>query len=140
MTDLTEQFNISLNHPGEDDLTAMRANWFFLQMAIGGVGIRDGFAGLFIPGWTTTITTADTGSPLDYSEPTEVLIAKTYTDTSPNVLRQFKYVLTWTGGFLTQVVYWNYDATGSPQWQVVTGGTITITRDATGNMTGATSA
>ena len=140
MTDLIEQFNISLNHPGETDLTTMRANWFWLQMAIGGVGIRDGMAGLFIPGWTTTVTTASTASPLDYSEPTVITIAKTYTDISPNELRQFRYNLTWTSTFLTGIVYQHYDATASPQWATVTGGTITITRDASGNFTGATSA
>jgi len=139
MTDLVENFNISLNHPGEDDLAIMRANWFWLHMAIGGVGLRDGLAGLFAPEWTTVVTTADTGSPLDYSQPTEILMSKTYTD-SPQTVRQFKYVLTWVGGFLTGVVYWNYDATASPQWQIVTGGTITITRDAVGNFTGATPA
>jgi len=140
MTDLVESFNISLNKPAETDLTTMRANWFFLTMALGGVGVRDGLAGLYIPGWTTTVTTSDTGSPLDYTYPTTIVIAKTYTDSSPNVLRQFRYTLTWTSNYLTGIVYENYDATASPQWQTVTGGTITITRDASGNFTGATSA
>ena len=144
MTDLVEAFNISLNKPGETDLTTMRANWFWLQMAIGAIGIRDGFVGLYIPGWTTTVTTASTASPLDYSEPTVVTIAKTYTDVSPNVLRQFRYNLTWdeTGAtpLLTAIVYQNYDATASPQWATVTGGTITITRSAAGRFIGATSA
>lgn len=140
MTDLIESFNISLNHPGEDDLTLMRNNWFFLLMSMGGIGIRDGNAGLYIPGWTTTVTTADTGSPLDYTYPTTITIAKTYTDVSPNVLRQFRYTLTWTSNFLTGIVYEHYDATASPQWATVTGGTITITRDASGNFTGAASA
>jgi len=144
MTDLIEAFNISLNKPGETDLTTMRANWFWLQMAIGAVGIRDGFAGLYIPGWTTTVTTTSTASPLDYSEPTVVTIAKTYTDVSPNVLRQFRYNLTWSQTTvlpsLIGIVYQHYDATASPQWATVTGGTITITRSAGGHMTGATSA
>jgi len=140
MTDLIEQFNISLNHPGETDLTTMRANWFFLQMAIGGVGVRDGKAQLYIPGWTTTVTTSDTGSPLDYTYPDTIVISKLYEDTSPGVLRQFRYTLTWTSNYLTGIVYENYDATASPQWATVTGGTITITRDASGNFTGATSA
>ena len=140
MTDLVEGFNISLNKPGETDLTTMRNNWFWLLMAIGGVGIRDGFSGLYMPGWTTTVTTTDTGSPLDYTYPSVITIAKTYTDTSPNVLRQFRYNLTWTSNFLTGIVYQHYDATASPQWATVTGGTITITRDASGNFTGATSA
>jgi len=139
MTDLIEAFNISLNHPGEDDLTDMRANWRFLQMIIGAVGIRDGLISLFIPQWATTVTTTDTGSPLDYSEPTEVLIARTYTDVSPNVTEQYKYLLTWTSGNMTQIIY-QYDDGGGGGFTTVTGGTITITYSAGGHMTGATSA
>ena len=118
----------------------MRQNWFFIQMSLGAVGIRDGKAGLYIPGWTTTVTTADTGSPLDYSEPTVVTISKTYTDVSPNVTRQFRYNLTWAAGLLTEIVYQNYDVAASPQWATVTGGTMTLTYDAGGSFTGATSA
>jgi len=139
MTDLTEQFNISLNHPGETDLTTMRTNWRFLLMAIGAVGIRDGLAGLFVPGWTTTVTTADTGSPLDYSEPTVVNMTKAFTDVSPNVTEQIQFNLTWVASKLTGIVY-QYDDGSGGGLTTVTGGTLTLTYSAGGHFTGATSA
>ena len=139
MTDLTENFNISLNQPGETNLTQMRTNWRFLLMAIGAVGIRDGLAGLFVPGWTTTVTTADTGSPLDYSEPTVVNMTKAFTDVSPNVTEQIQFNLTWAGGKLTGIVY-QYDDGSGGGLTTVTGGTLTLTYSAGGHFTGATSA
>ena len=139
MTDLTEQFNISLNQPGETNLTQMRTNWRFLLMAIGAVGIRDGLAGLFVPGWTTTVTTADTGSPLDYSEPTVVNMSKAFTDVSPNVTEQIQFNLTWVASKLTGIVY-QYDDGSGGGLTTVTGGTLTLTYSAGGHFTGATSA
>ena len=140
MTNLTEEFNISLNHPGEDDLTQVRENfkWLFLCVAL--VGIRDQKKCLYAPGWTTTVSSSS--SPLDYDHPERIELSKTYTTTSPNVTMTYRFDLTWTGDNLTTIVCQFSDSSNptSPLFTTVTGGTITCTYDASGNLTGATTA
>jgi hypothetical protein len=131
MTDLIEKFNISLNKPGQTDLQSMRDNWKWLFM----VAMEKVDAA---PDWATTITS--NSSPLDFSEPDQKLVSKTYTDESPNRTEQFRYQYTWSGGNKTQIVFQYYDVNSSPQWQTVTGGTATLSYDGSGNLTGVTTA
>ena len=136
MSDLIEDFNISLNHPGEDDLTQMRENFKWLFLCVLLAGVRDQKKCLYAPGWTTTVVS--TSSPLDYDHPDYVTCSKTYTTTSPNVTMTYRFDLTWTGDNLTTIVCKFSDGTTSPLFTTVTGGTISCTYDASGNLTGAT--
>lgn len=90
-----------------------------------------------IPGWSTVIESAS--SPQDFSQPTRKTHSKTDTTVSPEVTRQFRYNYTWTGGNKTQIVY-QYDDGSGGGFVTVTGGTVTLTYDGSGNFTGATSA
>ena len=138
MTDLIEDFNISLNHPGETDLTQMRENWKWLFMCVLLVGVRDQKKCLYAPGWTTTIVSSS--SPLNYATPDYITLSKTYTTVSPNETWTYKFLLTWTGSNLTTIECQFSDGTTSPLFTTVTLGTITCTYDDNGNLTGATSA
>jgi hypothetical protein len=138
MTDLVEDFNISLNHPGEDDLTQMRENWKWLLMCALLTGVRDQKKCIYAPGWTTTVIS--TSSPLNYDQPESITVSKTYTDTSPNETWTYQFLLTWTGTNLTTIVCQFSDGTTSPEFTTVTEGTITCSYDGSGNLTGATSA
>ena len=137
MTNLVEDFNIALNHPGEDDLAQMRENWKWLFMAVLLAGVRDQKKCIYAPGWTTTVTS--TSSPLG-DEPSRIEVAKTYTTVSPEETWTYRFDLTWTGGNLTGIVCSFSDGTTSPLFTTVTGGTITCTYDGSGNLTGATTA
>ena len=138
MTNLIEDFNISLNHPGEDDLTQMRENFKWLFLCVLLAGVRDQKKCLYAPGWTTTVVS--TSSPLDYDHPDYVTCSKTYTTVSPNETWTYRFNLTWTGDNLTTIVCKFSDGTTSPLFTTVTGGTITCTYDGSGNLTGATTA
>jgi len=137
MTDITEDFNISLNHPGETDLAQMRENWKWLFMCALLVGVRDQKKCIYAPGWTTTITS--TSSPQG-AEPERIEVSKTYATISPQQTWTFRFDLTWTGGNLTEIVCSFSDGSTSPEFTVVTGGTITCTYDGSGNLTGAATA
>ena len=129
MTDLVEDFNISLNHPGEDDLTQMRDNFKWLFMCALLAGVRDQKKCIYAPGWTTTVTS--TSSPLG-ANPDRIEVSKgSFT---------YRFDLTWTGDNLTTIVCQFSDGTTSPLFTTVTGGTITCTYDGSGNLIGATTA
>ena len=70
----------------------------------------------------------------------KIEITKTYTTVSPNVTMTYRFDLTWTGDNLTQIVCKFSDGTTSPLFTTVTSGTISCTYDASGNLTGATTA
>lgn len=135
MADLVEDFGLIVAHPGQDDLAKMRNAWYFLMMVIGGIGVRDQKNCLYVPGWTTTVTSAS--SPADYSKPDYITLSKTYTDVSPNNTVRFRYNLTWTGDNLTTIVFQYDNGTTSPLFTTVTGGTMTLTYDGSGNLMGA---
>ena len=132
MADLDASFNTTLAHPGADDLAEWRANWRWLTMVmLEAVKVA--------PEWSTTVT--QSASPEDYSQPDHMIVSKTFTDVSPNVTERFKYVYTWTSGNKTQILFQYDDGTGSsPEFTTITGGTMTLTYDGSGNLTGATSA
>ena len=128
---LTEDFKVpAIGNVTEDDLTQMRLNWYFLLIAAAN-GAK------VVNGWATTM--ASTSSPQDYSKPDSMTLSKTDTTVSPNVTRQLQYVYTWTGANLTTMVI-KYDDGSGAGLVTVTGGTITLTYDGSGNFTGATSA
>ena len=115
----------------EVDLGAMQTNWYWLLVAaVNGSVVA--------PGWTTTINS--TSSPVDYSEPDNLTLTYLDTSQSPNVTRQIVIEYTWTGGNVTQMVIKYGDGTSSPALETVSGGTMTLTYDGSGNFTGATTA
>jgi hypothetical protein len=107
----------------DGDLDQIRDNFHFLLLAaINGA--------IVIPGWTTTVNT--TSSPLNYAEPDSIVLTKG--------TRAFHFNYTWTSGNVTQIVCQYNDGVSSPSLTTVTGGTITLTYDGSGNFTGATTA
>jgi len=130
MTDLVEDFNTTIAHPGEDDLTQMRVNWKWILMTTLLNGVRDQKKCLYAPGYTVTVTS--TSSPGDFTHPDSILAVKG--------LDQYRFNLTWTGDNLTTIVCQHSDGTTSPEFSTVTGGTISASFDGSGNMTGASSA
>ena len=136
MTDLVEDFNISLNHPGETDLAQMRENYKWLFLCILLAGIRDQKKCIYAPGWTTTVTS--TSSPENLTYPDRIEVSKTYTAVSPIETWTYRFDLTWTGTNLTTIECYFSDGTTSPEYTLVTGGTITCTYNAGGYLTGAT--
>jgi len=129
---LSEQFNKPDFADGVySDLAAMRNNWYFLLVsAVNG--------SIVIPGWTTTMVS--NSSPVDYGEPDSIQLSKLDTAVSPNVTREIHIDLTWTSGSVTGMVLKYDDGSSSPSLTTLTGGTITLSYDGSGNFTGATSA
>ena len=138
MTDLVEDFNISLIHPGQTDLAQMRENykWLFLCSIL--AGVRDQKKCIYAPGWSTTITS--NSSPEDFTYPDRIELSKTYTTVSPNETWTYRFDLTWTGTNLTTIVCSFSDGSTSPLFTTVTGGTITCTYDGSGNLKSASTA
>jgi len=129
---LTENFNIiSLPETISDAFEALQANFFFLALA-------QAEASRLLPGWDTTVTS--NSSPADYSKPDVVTLTRTYTTESPAVTRAIQIEYTYTGDNATTIVYKFGDGSSSPELVTVTGGTLTLTYDGSGNLTGATSA
>lgn len=129
---LTENFTVpQLPEITEADLTAMRDNWFFLL-------ISAARQAQVVPGWDTTITS--NSSPVDYTKPDIITLTRLDTAVSPNVTKTLRYEYTYTGNNLTTIVFKFGDGVSSPELETVTGGTITLTYDGSGNFTGATSA
>ncbi len=113
------------------DLASIRTNFYFLLVsAVNG--------SIIIPGWTTTINS--TSSPQNFGEPDSVVLSRLDTAVSPNVTRKIHIEYTWTGGNVTTMVIKYDDGVSSPSLSIVTGGTLTLTYDGSGNFTGATSA
>lgn len=126
---LTENFTVpAIGNVTEDDLTQMRLNWYVLMIAAcNGSKIA--------PGWTVVV--ADASSPQDFSKPDSMTLSRLDATVSPNVTHQIKYTYTWTGANLTTMVVAYDNGAG---FVTVTGGTMTLTYDGSGNFTGATSA
>ena len=105
------------------DLDAIRNNFnFLLAAAING--------SVVVPGWTTTVESDS--SPQDFSEPDRIILTKG--------TRAFRFEYTWSGGNVTGIVVKYDDGVSSPSLATLTGGTITLTYDGSGNFTGATTA
>ena len=133
MTTITQQFNEpDFASAVSDSLSAVRDNWYYLMIAaVNGAVVA--------PGWTTTISS--TSSPVNYGQPDALTLTYLDTAVSPNVTRTIKVAYTWDGsGNVSGMVISYGDGTSSPELVTVTGGTITLTYDGSGNFTGATSA
>lgn len=136
---LTEQFNlISLPETVADAFAQLQDNFYFLLMAAARQAIT-------IPDWTMTATS--TASPEDYCNPDYITFTKTYTTESPQVTRAIRIEFTYTeyGSPIvkhpTTLVFKFKDGSTSPEFETVTGGTITVVYDgAAGNVKSATSA
>lgn len=127
MTDLTERINeISLSYPRSDSHAALidTIRWLFMVMME---------RALAAPDWATVITSS--ASPEDFTEPDYKTVTKTYTDESPEVTVQFRYNYTWASGNKTGIEFQFDDGSGL---ETVTGGTVVLTYDGSGNFTGAT--
>jgi len=126
---LTEDFKTPrINQAPYTALPIMCTNWYFLFMcAMNGVRVA--------PGWTTTMTS--TASPQDFAHPNTMILTKLDATVSPSITRKFRFTYTWTGDNLTTIVCAYDDGSG---YVTVTGGTLTLTYNALGDFTGATSA
>ena len=113
------------------DLAGIRDNFYFLLVsAVNG--------SIVIPGWATTINS--NSSPQDFGEPDSVVLSRLDNATRPQVTRKIHIEYTWTGGNVTTMVIKYDDGVSSPSLSIVTGGTLTLSYDGSGNFTGATSA
>lgn len=129
---ITQRFDIpDMANPVSTDLALMRDNWFWLFAAAANGAV-------VAPGWTTTIVS--NSSPLDYAEPDAIQLSYVDTTVSPQVTHLVQIDLTWTGGNVTGMVMKYGPDTQSPQLETITGGTITLSYDGSGNFTGATTA
>ena len=113
------------------DLAAIKDNWYWVMVACAN-------GAMVFPGWTTTINSAS--SPQDFAEPDNITLTYLDTTVSPNVTKTIKTNLTWTSNAVTGMVIQFGDGTSSPELATVTGGTLVLSYDGSGNFTGATSA
>ena len=132
MTTITQNFGEpDFASAVSDSLDQIRLNqWYLLIAAVNGSVVA--------PGWTTTIASAS--SPVNYGQPDSMTMTYLDTAVSPNVTKTIQIAYTWTDGNVTGMVVSFGDGTSSPELVTVTGGTITLTYDGSGNFTGATTA
>lgn len=100
----------------DDDLDQIRDNVAWLMTAAASNNFM-------LPGWTTTASGADLSEP-DYIKMESGSL-------------EMRWTFTWSSGSVTQVVWAYDDGTGLT---TLTGGTVSISYDGSGNFSGATTA